>query len=184
MHPTKKAAIALAGLWSIIAASWMAWHSLRPTPEKFARLLEQHPLSAATGPERTKIINHAASLLNGLDFEQRRNLRGNPVLRAFTDAMTQTERASFADLTMSDSVRYLAVEFNRMTELERRRAVKRLQREWNANADRAPDVVAGDDAVRLLSEGRETFMHEANSKVKADLAPLFAEIEASVPAKP
>lgn len=183
MHPTKKSAIALVGLWSAIAAGWFVWHSLKPTPEKLVGFLEQNPLAGAAVPERGKIISSAASLLNGLDFEQRRSLRGNQALRAFAEAMTQTERASFADLTMPNSVRYLAAEFNGMTELERRRAVKRLRREWNANEDSAADIISGDDAARLLSEGREIFMHEANSKVKADLAPLFAEIEAFVPEK-
>lgn len=184
MHPLRRAVISLVALWSILAAVWAVTQATKPTPEKFVRFLEQNPLGTALGSEREKIVSHAARMLNGLDFEQRRSLRGTPALRSFANGMNQSEKAQFAEMTMPDSVRHLAAEFNRMTDLERRRAVKRLQREWGANAQQAPDLLTQDDAARLLAEGRERFWEEANAKVKADLAPLLTEIEASVPREP
>lgn len=180
MHPLTRAAVAVVALWLAVAAAWALAKSLQPTPERFAAYLRENPLAGADANQRGEIIGRAAHMLNGLDFDQRQALRGDNVIRGFAEALTEAERSRFFELTMPGSVRQFAAEMNRMTPLERRRAVKRMRREMEGSRENPLDILSGDDVVPLMREGRENFLREANAQVRQDMLPLFDEAEKSM----
>lgn len=167
----------LAVLWSVVVGAIAVRQWVRPTPEKLAAFLAANPLSAATEAERARIVREAARMLNGLDFEERRSLRKAEVIGRFAQDLTEAERADFFEMTMPDSVRQFAAEFNRMSTLERRRAAARIRRGLQENRSEAADLLENDELARLMREARESFLREANETVRAELGPLLQDAE-------
>ena len=97
----------------------------RPTPQKFMSYVAEHPLEGLDAPHRATIIDHARRLLNGLNSEQRLELKKSGVLRAFFTNLTSEERRRFANLTLPAGFRQMVKTLNKMAPEQRKKVVER-----------------------------------------------------------
>lgn len=145
----------------------------RATPEKFIAYVNEHPLRGLDAASRTEIIEEAAGILNGLDTNQRRELKKSGVLKTFYSELTTEERRRFAELTLPKGFRQMVATLNDMEPTQRQKVVQRTLRDLkSAEADEYGDESEID---RMFTEGSSIFYQEASPQVIHDFAPVIEE---------
>jgi len=168
--------LALAVIWSLAAGALLLVQRSRPTPQKFMRYVAEHPLEGLDAPGRAGVIDHAARLLNGLNTEQRRELKKGGVLRAFFTKLNREERRRFAELTLPAGFRQMVKTLNKMDPGQRKTVVARTLRDLRRQSAVASELSGEDDIREMLSGGSAIFEAEANPQVKLDFAPVIEEL--------
>ena len=148
----------------------------RPTPQKFMSYVAEHPLEGLDAPHRATIIDHAGRLLNGLNSEQRLELKRSGVLRAFFTKLTSEERRRFANLTLPAGFRQMVKTLNKMDPEQRKKVVERTLRDLRRQNAVADELSDEDDMRAVISRGSSIFEEEADPQVKLDFAPVLEEL--------
>ena len=124
---------------------------------------------------RVAIIDGAARRLNGLNSEQRLELKKSGVLRTFFTQLTSEERRRFANLTLPAGYRQMVVTLNKMDPVQRKKVAERTLRDLRRQSAVASELSGEDDIRAMISQGASIFEEEANPQVKLDFAPVFEE---------
>jgi hypothetical protein len=176
MRIVRRCLLALLVIWSLAAGALVAIQWSRPTPEKFMSYLAEHPIHGLDAGRRREIIEHAAGLLNGLNIEQRREIKRSGVLRTFFTQLTSEERRRFADLTLPAGFRQTVAALNKMDPEQRKRVVERTLRDLRRKSSIIDELSGEDDIREMVAQGSSIFEAEADPQVKLDFAPVIEEV--------
>lgn len=169
--------LALVVIWSLAAGAIFAVRWSRPTPQKFMSYVADHPLDGLDTSERMTIIDRAARLLNGLNSEQRIELKKSGALRTFFTQLASEERRRFASLTLPAAYRQMVVTLNKMDPVERKKVAERTLHDLRRQSAVASELGGEDDIRTMISQGASIFDQEASPQVKLDFAPVFEEFQ-------
>lgn len=169
--------LALVVIWSLAAGALLFIQRSRPTPEKFVRYVAEHPLEGLDASRRARIIDRAGQLLNGLNSEQRLELKKSGALKSFFMKLTSDERRRFAKLTLPAGFRQMIKALNQMSPEQRKRVVERTLRDLRRQSAVASELSGEDDIRDMISRGSSIFEEEAAPQVKLDFAPVFEELQ-------
>ena len=169
--------LALVVIWSLAAGSIVVVGWSRPTPQKFVSYVTEHPLQGRDASGRAVVIERTARLLNGLNSEQRLELKKSGVLRTFFTQLTSEERRRFANLTLPAGYRQMVKTLNKMDPEERKKVAARTLRDLRRQSAAASELSGEDDIRAMISQGASIFEQEASAQVKLDFAPVFEEYQ-------
>lgn len=169
--------LALVIIWSLAAGAIFAVRWSRPTPQKFMGYVAAHPIQGLSAAGRAVVIDRAARLLNGLNSEQRIELKKSGVLRTFFTQLTSEERRRFANLTLPAGYRQMVITLNKMDPVERKKVAERTLRDLRRRSAVASELSGEDDVRAMISQGASIFEQEASAQVKLDFAPIFEEYQ-------
>jgi len=173
-----KAVVFLAAIW-LVAGGVIWWaRTTKPTPERLAAYIENHSLDGKSPATRERTIDSVADQLNGLSYDQRRQIRGGRKLDHFFRALTPEEQRRFLDRTLPTGFKQMMEAFNKMTPEQRRKFVEKTLADMKKQEgeERPPDV---DDknVEKIISEGLKSFYSDASAEVKMDFAPLIEQMQ-------
>ncbi len=188
-----KAAAALllvwVGVWGLMKVAGV----FEVTPEKVLLFVEEAPIGDLVGQEERRAwLDKVASMVNQLDFEQRREFReGNAERRSggedeggapvFWDELSRDERLYFVDLTMGTAFKQMMKGFNEMAPEERKRFVARAREDMGRRGgDPEMERLEREDEEmydKIVNEGMESYYRDASAETKRDLAPLMEEMQ-------
>jgi DNA-binding IclR family transcriptional regulator len=152
-------------------------HATRPTPQRLATYLAKHPLGGVTGTKRQAIIMRTAQQLNGLNVEQRQELKKSGALKAFFSQLTAAERRAFLAATLPEGFRQVIATLNRMEPAQRKRLAQKTLRNVREHGFQMDDLTAGEDVTTMFSQGLAIFNDSAHPDVRRDFAEVVAELE-------
>ena len=172
-----RTAAVLVAIWGAAAVVIWVSRSASPTPGKLKAYVEAHPLAGADGAGRERILEKTAALLNGLSFEQRRELRETGAVRGFFESLTPPERARFLDLTLPEGFRQMMSALNKMAPEKRQKLVQRVLDDMKKNAPQSAGRISEDEVKKIVGQGVSSFYENANADVKLDFAPVLEELQ-------
>lgn len=167
----------LVAVWAIVGGViWWMDHT-KPTPEKLAAYLSNNPLAGKDEDDRSKTISKAADQINGLSFEQRRELRMGRKLDSFFRSLTPEEQARFLDLTLPTGFKQMMDAFNKMDAEKRKKFVERTLDQMRK--EEGEDIPREDDphVQKMVEQGLRSFYSDASADVKMDFAPLLEQMQ-------
>lgn len=175
MPTARRCILILVIIWLVAAGALVLVQKFRATPEKFITYVTQHPLRGLDPARRAEIIEEAAEILNGLNTNQRREVKKSGVLKSFFTELTSEERRRFAELTLPKGFRQMVATLNGMEPEQRKKVVQRTLRDLkSAEADEYGDE---SDIDRMFNEGSSIFYQEASPEVVRDFAPVIEEVK-------
>jgi len=172
-------------IWLVAGAGMKLSQGQQPTVEKVVAHLEQ-PIPPVTMTEpRQKYLRTLAEKVNGLDYENRRQLGMRRVLDETFASMTLEERNRFLDETLPQGFQQIIERFNQMEPEERQAAVDRAmadlqELEMAAGSEdirRTRDRLEDGTLQRVIGQGFESYLQNASAETKLDLAPLIEQIQ-------
>lgn len=181
-----KGLVALLLVWGV-AWGLMRWAgAARPTPEKVKAFVAEHDLSTIEDPEqRKRIIGELATLLNGLEPSEVRELEENAERdprRDFFRDLSPEEQFYFLERRVGRAFQQMMQSFNEMEREERKkivdRSLKRMQEERGGPGrleEADPEI-----ADKITQAGLKAYYEDANAETKLDLAPLLEEMQRSM----
>lgn len=176
-----KSLLALAAVWLIAGSAIWYVHSGKPTPEKLMTYVEKHPLEGRPPEERTERIEDVAEQLNGLDYEERQNLRAEGKLDDFFKALTPAEQAAFLDRTLPEGFKQMMESLNTMEPRKRKRLVERALKDMRDQEGGGIPTAATQqldaNGQKIISQGLKSFYSEAAPETKLDLSPLIEQMQ-------
>lgn len=181
------AGAALVAVWVGVFAGYKMADRLRPTPERLTAFVGSVDWSQLAGQDRREALEKLVRLLNGLDFEGRRQVRLGRSLEALFAGLTEAEKAWFVEQTLPTGVRQMLDAFEALPEEKRQRAVEdSVKRMREVRAQMRPDEpqASPDDSVmseamqrRMVEVGMKTFYADSSAQTKAELAPVLEEMQ-------
>lgn len=182
-----KGLLALAVLWTGTFVAIRIVGSLKPTPERIAAFVEDHPLEEISDPgERREVIGRIAGMLNQLEADDIRQIeaggRGREAQRKLFSTMNEEEQWYFMDLRMGRAFSQMMEVFNEMDRDERkatvRRALERIRSGDGEAGVRGPLDGSDSEMVdKVASAGLQAYFRDASAETKVDLAPLMEEVQ-------
>jgi hypothetical protein len=173
-----KAALLLAAVWLIAGGVIFLTRQARPTPESLAKLVEKQQLDGQTASQRAEAIQEVADQLNGLSYEQRREVRLSRKLDGFFRGLTAEEQARFLDLTLPSGFKQMMDAFNKMEPEKRKKFVERALTEMKEREGEEPTAGSEDPNVgKIIDQGLRSFYSDASAEVKMDMAPLIEQMQ-------
>ena len=172
-----KAAAILVGIWLIAGgAIWWA-HQIKPTPESLMRYIDTHSLDGKSKAERTKIIGKVTDQLNGLGYDERREVRMGKNLDHFFKSLDHDEQGLFLDQTLPAGFKQMMDAFNNMASEKRKQFVEKALTDMKKHE--GEEVPKNDDpnVQKIMQQGLHAFYSEANADVKMDLSPLLEQMQ-------
>lgn len=162
----------------VVAGAIIWWtRSARPTPEAVASYIAKHPIENVPEAKRAEVIDHVASQLNRLNFEERQQVRKLRVDRTFFDKLTPEERQRFLDLTLPEGFRQLMIALNNMTPEARKKIVQRALNDLEKEDPQADTRVSEEQVQKMIGQGVESFYQNANADTKLDFAPVLEQLQ-------
>lgn len=170
----------LATVWAV-AGGIIYWaNSAKPTPERLARYLEGNALSSKSGSDRERIIAEVAEQLNGLEFEQRRQVRTGKQLDQFFRSLTPDEQSRFLDLTLPTGFKQMMDSFNKMDPERRKRFVEKSLRDMQEGDGGEGRRFDDPHVQKMVQQGMRSFYSDASADVKLDFAPLIEQMQKNI----
>jgi hypothetical protein len=169
--------LVLAAIWSIAIGVIYVIHSSRPTPQSFIAYVTEHPLQKLNAAERQVIIKRVARKLNGLNLEQRQELKASGALRNFFAQLTTEERRWFMAATLPEASRQLIETLNQMEPAQRKRLAQRTLRKLREGSVRIKDLGSEDEITGVISQGLALFNARAHPQVRQDFAAVIEELK-------
>jgi DNA-directed RNA polymerase specialized sigma24 family protein len=133
--------------------------------------------TAAESARRDKELREIATLVNGLDFQEREKNRDNRDAENFFRKLTPTEKGLFVDLTIRESMSHFMVALDAMTPDQRKHFVEQGLKDISSGK-------TGDDMARtaemdpqlldkISQEGMKAYFEKSSTDTKLDLGPLM-----------
>jgi hypothetical protein len=173
-------AAVLVAIWAVAAVVIWASRSASPTPEKLKAYLDSHPVAGLGDAERARVLEKTAAQLNGLSFEQRRELRESGAIRGYFESLTPSERGRFLDLTLPEGFRQMMSAVNKMSPEKRQKLVQRALDDIRKSAPQSAERINEDEVKKIIGQGVSSFYEEANADVKLDFAPVLEELQKNI----
>ena len=181
-----KGLVALTLVWGV-AWGLMRWAgSARPTPEKVEAFVAENDLSAIEDPEeRKRIIGELATMLNGLEPSEVRELEekaGEDPRRNFFRELTPDEQFFFLERRVGRAFQQMMQSFNEMEREERKKIVERSLKRMQEERGGPGRLEEADPAIaeKITQAGLKSYYEDANAETKLDLAPLLEEMQRSM----
>jgi hypothetical protein len=169
-----KAFILLVAVWIVVGGViWWA-RSQKPTPDRLLAYVESHPVDGKSGGDRAKVIENVASQLNGLSYEERRELRINRQLDRFFRSLNSGEQTRFLDLTVPEGFKQMMEALNKMERDKRKRFVERTLNEMRRD-ETIPEAererfLEDPNTQKIIDQGLKSFYSDASAETKMDVA--------------
>jgi hypothetical protein len=172
-------AAGVAILWMVVLAAIHFLHFLEPTAASTAAWAQRQNWSGLTSAERARRLAMLADQMNQLSFAERQKLFARRGLEPLTKQMTDEERLSLMDQTMTKGFAQVMDAINRMKPEDRRRMVEQAlenMKKWNPPQDHPPAL---DNAAmqKVIQTGFSSYLQNASAASKLDLAPLIEQIQ-------
>jgi hypothetical protein len=178
-----KAALLLAVVW-IIAGSLIWWaRSQKPTPDRLLAYVESHAIEGKSSQDRGKVIEKVAAQLNGLSYDERREIRINRRLDQFFRSLSADEQTRFLDLTLPEGFKQMMDALNKMDREKRKQFVERTLKEMQKQeGSEIPDkererFLEDRNAQKIIDQGLKSFYSEASAETKLDVAPILEQMQ-------
>lgn len=143
----------------------------------FADWSKDAPQDAAEAGRRDKELRRIATMVNGLDFEEREKNRDNRSGEKFFGKLAPAEKNLFIELTVMETMSRFMEALDAMKPAQRKRFVEqglRDIREGRTEAEMARANELGDDLLEKISqEGMKAYFEKSSADTKLDLAPLM-----------
>ena len=189
-----KAAIVLLLVWSGVWVVRAYAGSRKITAERVNREVaaarfadwsaEHAPPDAAEAARRDKQLRKIASLVNGLDFQEREKNRDNRTGEAFFRKLAPTEKSLFIDLTIVESMGRFMESLDAMKPEQRKKFVEQGLKEINEGRTREEMARADELGSELLDkisqQGMKAYFEKSSADTKLDLAPLMEAMNESM----
>lgn len=171
-----KVFVLLASVWLVVGGVMFWAGKAKPTPERLSRYLDENRIDNKTGQDRERTFLEVAEQLNGLDYEQRRQVRMGKQLDQFFRSLTPEEQSRFLDLTLPTGFKQMMESFNKMDPARRKRFVENALKDMQDQdgEGRRPD---DPHVQKMVKEGLRSFYSDANADVKMDFAPLIEQMQ-------
>ncbi len=135
---------------------------------------------AAEAKNREKKLRDIASLVNGLDFQEREKNRQNRSGEAFFRKLSPKEKSLFIDLTVMESMNRFMEALDSMPPEQRRKFVEQGLKEieqGHTQDEMARAKELGSDLLDKISkEGMRAYFEKSSADTKLDLAPLMEAV--------
>jgi hypothetical protein len=178
-----KAALLLAAVW-IIAGSLIWWaRSRKPTPDRLLAYVETHAIEGKSSQDRGKVIESVATQLNGLSYDERREIRINRRLDQFFRSLSADEQTRFLDLTLPEGFKQMMDALNKMDREKRKQFVERTLKEMQKQEGRETSdeererFLEDRNAQKIIDQGLKSFYSEASAETKLDVAPILEQMQ-------
>lgn len=176
-----KVALLVAILWAVVYAATTLVHRMRPTPESIAEFVGKNSLEGKAPAERTKIIEAIAAKVNGLEYEQRRELDRQRKMLPFWNAMNADEKGHYLDLVLMKGFQQMFENFNKMEPSKRKRMVQKAVDDLHSRDGERPERAMDDPQIRkIMDQGLKAFYSEATIDAKMDALPFLEALEQTV----
>ena len=177
---------ALLLLWGVVYGIVKWAGSIRPTPEKVAAFVAQHPLDEIKdSDERRRGIGDLATMLNAMEPAELKVLEENSEndpRRNFFKHLSTEEQFFFLEKRVGRAFQQMMQSFNEMDRGERKkiveRSLKRMQ-EQNGSPGRLEEADP-EVAEKITQAGLKSYYQDASAETKIDLAPLLEEMQRSM----
>jgi hypothetical protein len=175
-----KVVLLVAVLWAVVYAVTSLVHR-RPTPESIATFVGANSLDGKAPAERAKIIEAVAAKVNGLEYEQRRELDKQRQMLPFWTAMTVEEKGRYLDLVLMKGFKQMFENFNKMEPGKRKRMVQKAVDDLHSRDGERPERAMDDPQIRkIVDQGLKAFYSDATIDAKMDALPFLEALEQSV----
>jgi hypothetical protein len=193
-QPVVLSGVAICVIWVVAVVGYRMAQNAKMTAEKVKTYAESVDLSKLSGAARAKAIRDLATMLNSLSVEERRKARFERAARSWFDIMTEEEKSGFIEDTMPTGFKQMLASFEQLPEDRRRRTLDDVLRRLKQQRDQ---LAAGQDGgnpgetndapvlspelqAKVLKIGLKAFYSQASAQTKAELAPLFEELQSSM----
>jgi hypothetical protein len=182
-----RTAVLLAAVWLAVWAVRALAGTRRATAERIAQAIEEadmadwsgytEPPDPAQADRRAGQMREIAELLNRLDFHERERMRDQQVGEDFFRRLSRSEKTTFVELTVTESMNRMMEALDAMPAEERKRFVEQGLDEvasgrTEEEMERAREL--GDDLLaKVTEEGMRAYYEKASTDTKLDLAPLM-----------
>jgi hypothetical protein len=138
---------------------------------------ENAPADATEASRREQELRKIATLVNGLDFNEREKNRENRSGEAFFRKLTASEKGLFIDLTLVESMGRFMQSLDAMKPEQRKKFVEQGLKEISEGRTQEEMAKAEEISSELLDkitqEGMKAYFEKSNADTKLDLAPLM-----------
>ncbi len=181
-------------VWIVAFAGFKIVEVYKVTPSKVSHHIITTDLSKLSPEERKRALDKLASMINSLQYEDRRRMRLDSDWRRLFDQMTEKEKDDFIEKTMPSGFKQMIEAFEKLPEEKRKKiindALRRLKeaqetmtaessrdkiarQNWGSNTP----VVSPELEQKVKALGLKTFYNESSAQTKAELAPVLEEIQ-------
>lgn len=176
-----KVVVVLAVVWLVVWGGSELARRSRPTPEGIVSFVQANPLEGRPPSERTQLIDRVASQVNGLEYEQRRELNQQRKLEPFWNSLTTEERNHYLNQVLPTGFKQMMENFNRMEPGKRKRMVQKAVEELRSqDGERPPRDVDEAQMRKIVDQGLKAFYSDATIEAKMDALPFLEELERTV----
>ena len=189
-----KAALVLLAVWGCVWAVRSYAGARKITAERVDREVreanfadwsgENPPTNAAESARRDRELRKIASLVNGLDFQEREKNRETRAGEKFFRNLAPNEKGLFIQLTVMESMSNFIKSLDAMKPAERRKFVEQGLKEIEEGrtaADMArADELSPDVLDKISQEGMKAYFEKSSADTKLDLAPLMEAMNESM----
>ncbi len=182
-----KAAILLLLVWSCVWVVRAYAGSRKITAERINREVatanftdwsaEKSPPDAAEAARRDNALRKIASLVNGLDFQEREKNRDNRTGETFFRKLSSDEKGLFIDLTIMESMGRFMESIDAMKPDQRKKFVEQGLKEISEGRTGAEmaraDELGSDLLDKISQQGMKAYFEKSSADTKLDLAPLM-----------
>jgi hypothetical protein len=174
------AAAGLVALWVVVLGAIHFLHLLVPTAASTTAWVNRQDWSPLTPEERAKRLADLANQMNQMSFDERQKLLARRGLQPLMTQMSEDERLSLMDQTLSRGFAQAIEAINRMKVDDRRRlvtqAVENMKR-WD-DQQQGPRPGMSDAAMqKVIQTGFSSYLQNASAETKLDLAPLIEQMQ-------
>lgn len=175
-----KIAAGVVVLWVVALTAIHGLHLLQPTSTSIGLWAQRQHLDSLSAQDRAGRVDALADKMNQLSFAERQKLFQNPGFQSFTQQMTNDEKLSLMDKTLSKGMAQLMDVFNRMKPEERRRIVAQALANMKQRDEdgQGPRPGLNNPAMqKVIQTGFTSYLENASAQTKLDLAPLVEQME-------
>ena len=177
-----QAALALALVWSAVAATTAAMNARIPTAEKLLARLAEKPLDRGS---RTEAVERVAAEYVRLPFLEKRELRSPEAggrFEGFLAQLSGEEKSLFVERALPRGFRELLDGFGKMDQRERQRNLERSRRELLENLGDSPAKLmieaAGPALLKQIAEkGLGPFFDSLPPDMKLQMLPMIEQMQ-------
>jgi hypothetical protein len=153
----------------------------KPTAAKITASIQTTDFASLGEAERQARLDRLISELNRLEFEERQKLQVSRSLDPLVKQMTDAEKFRLVEATLPQGFKQLMESLNKMTPEQRKRFVQRGMQDLDDArtrfAPQEPSPVDEEAAQRFIQQGFQSYLENASSETKMDLAPLLEQIQ-------
>lgn len=182
MRPTYPIVLSVLTSLSLTVGGVTFWvEANKPTAKKIAAFSLTHSLENSTPEKRKEIVEAIAAKVNGLEENERYELRERKQLEPFWLAMTTEERSHYLELILPTDFKRMIENFNTMHPIKRREMVEKAVQDLRARGgEKMPVELTPAQQRKIVNEGLRAYFSEATIEAKMDALPFIEELEKSI----